>query len=401
MTAARIRCANDVKLSQTLLENPEIKRVVAQLERLEKKGERPTTRRQLLSTSVRLSRAMAEPLHSMADHCVERLGIETPLELYAYASPQFNAACFKPEHGRVFIMFSSSLLEAFTNQELLFVMGHELGHHVYQHHDVPIGYVLRGRRPPPADLALDLFAWSRYAEISADRAGAYCANDLDSVARALFKLASGITRENVVTFRLDEFLGQVDEMLAFDDKPGQGAPMQDWFSTHPFSPLRVKALKFFHESSLMLDSGYEPPTLEDKVQQLMSLMEPDYMEGKNDASRAMRDLFLAAAVVIADVYEGISDKEREALKRFLGKAYAVDALDVGRLRDDLPRRIQEARERTSLTQRMQVMRDICLIAATEEPVSDVEQGLLGEIAAGLEVSDSFVTQCLEASVELD
>ena len=151
----------------------------------------------------------------------------------------------------------------------------------------------------------------------------------------------------------------------------------------------------------MLDTGYDPPTLEDKVQQLMSLMEPDYMEGKNDASRAMRDLFLAAAVVIADVYEGISDKEREVLKRFLGKAYAVDALDVGRLRDDLPRRIQEARERTSLTQRMQVMRDICLIAATEEPVSDVEQGLLGEIAAGLEVSDSFVTQCLEASVELD
>ena len=79
----------------------------------------------------------------------------------------------------------------------------------------------------------------------------------------------------------------------------------------------------------------------------------------------------------------------------------MDALDVGRLRDDLPRRIQEARERTSLTQRMQVMRDICLIAATEEPVSEVEQGLLGEIAAGLEVSDSFVTQCLEASVELD
>ena len=336
--ASEIRCDNDLKLYQGLLAHPEVRRVRETLEKREENRKGPGVRRHLLSTSVRLSRSMSGALHAMADRCQERLGIESRLELYAYPAPQFNAACFKPEDGRVYIMFSSSLLEAFSEQELLFVMGHELGHHVYRHHEVPIGYVLRGRRPPPADLALDLFAWSRYAEVSADRAGAFCAEDLGSVARALFKLASGITSENVVTFKLDEFLSQVDDMLAFDNEPGQGAPMQDWFSTHPFSPLRVKALTFFHESSLMLAAGYDKPALEDKVQQLMSLMEPDYMQGKTDASRAMRDLFLAAAVVIADAYEGISDRERAALKRFLGKAYAVDALDSRRLREDLPRR---------------------------------------------------------------
>ena len=92
-----------------------------------------------------------------ADQCTERLGIDSPLELYAYASPQFNAACFKPEEGRVFIMFSSSLLEAFSDTELLFVMGHELGHHVYQHHDLPIGYILRGPEPIPPDTGIRSF----------------------------------------------------------------------------------------------------------------------------------------------------------------------------------------------------------------------------------------------------
>ncbi len=58
---------------------------------------------------------MARSLHRMADHCAERLDIETPLELYAYNSPQYNAACFKPEDGRVFIVFSSSLLQAFES----------------------------------------------------------------------------------------------------------------------------------------------------------------------------------------------------------------------------------------------------------------------------------------------
>lgn len=401
MTAAKIRCVNDLQLSDALLARREIKLINQKIQRQAEKGDQSATRRHLLSTSVRLSPGMAAGVHQKADQCVERLGIETPLELYAYASPQFNAACFKPEEGRVFIMFSSSLLEAFSDAELLFVMGHELGHHVYRHHEIPIGYVLRGRAPPPADLALDLFAWSRYAEISADRAGAFCAQDLDSVARALFKLASGITEERVVQFQLDQFLAQVDDMLAFDDKPGQGAPMQDWFSTHPFSPLRVKALTFFHASSLMLGDGYGKPALEDRVQQLMSLMEPDYLQGKTDASRAMRDLFLAAAVVIADAYEGISDKERKALKQFLGDAYAVDALDSTRLREDLPRRIAEARKRVSLAQRMQVIRDICVIAATEQPVSDAELELLNQTATALEVPGSFVAQCLESPVELD
>ena len=401
MTAGAIRCSNDLKLSKALLARQEIKRLNRSIKRQSEKGEQSATRRHLLATSVRLSPGMAAGIHKKADRCVERLGIDSPLELYAYASPQFNAACFKPEEGRVFIMFSSSLLEAFNDSELLFVMGHELGHHVYGHHQIPIGYVLRGRQPPPADLALDLFAWSRYAEISADRAGAFCAQDLESVARALFKLASGITDERVVRFELDEFLAQVDDMLAFDDKPGQGAPKQDWFSTHPFSPLRVKALKLFHESDLMATTGIDKPTLEYQVQQIMSLMEPDYLQGKTDSNRAMRDLFLGAAVVIANAYEGISKKERDILKRYLGETYSLDTLDPDRLKEDLPRRTAEVKDRVNQAQRMQVLRDLCVVATTEKPISDAERDLLNHIASELEVPVEFVVQCLESDIELD
>ena len=337
----------------------------------------------------------------MADQCTERLGIDSPLELYAYASPQFNAACFKPEEGRVFIMLSSSLLEAFSDSELLFVMGHELGHHVYQHHELPIGYILRGREPIAPALALDLFTWSRYAEVSADRAGAYCARDLQSIARALFKLASGISDDRIVQFDLDEFLRQVDDMLAFNEEPGRGAPQQDWFLTHPFSPLRVKALKHFHESDLMCSGGMSKTRLEDCVRQVMGVMEPDYMKGKTDATRTMRNLFLAGAITVADAHEGISDQEREVLKKFLEKGYALEKLDSDQLREVLPNRIAEAKERTSLTQRMQVVRDLCIVAQAERPVAAAETELLNQIASELELPANFVLQCLEGSTELD
>jgi uncharacterized tellurite resistance protein B-like protein len=133
----------------------------------------------------------------------------------------------------------------------------------------------------------------------------------------------------------------------------------------------------------------------------MSLMEPDYLQGKTDSSRAMRDLFLAAAVVIANTYEGISKKERDTLKRYLGKTYSLDTLDSDRLKEDLPRRIVEVKDRVSQAQRMQVLRDLCVVAATEQPISDAERDLLNHIASELEVPVGFVVQCLESDIELD
>ena len=191
------------------------------------------------------------------------------------------------------MIFSSSLLEEFNADELKFVMGHELGHHVYDHHAIPIGYLLRGRERPDPKLALDLFAWSRYAEISADRAGAHCAQNIDAVARSLFKLSSGLT-SRVVQFSLDDFVAQVDDMQIGDDESGVGSSMSDWFSTHPFSPLRVKALKLFERSELYTKQkgAISSSDMEVAVQSVPSLMEPSYLDAKTDTAVAMSRLFV-------------------------------------------------------------------------------------------------------------
>lgn len=400
MNAEHIRCSNDLRLYQSLLEDPDVVRVTEQIDRFEKKGPMGV-RRHLLSTSVRLSRSMAPVLHRMADECGEKLGLAMPLELYAYSSPQFNAACFKPEEGRLFIMFSSSLLEAFAEKELLFVMGHELGHHVYRHHDIPIGYILRGDEKPRANLALELFAWSRYAEISADRAGAFCARDLDSVARSLFKLASGLTSDKVVQFSLDDFLKQLDDMMLTDAEPAQAARMQDWFSTHPFSPLRVKALKLFDEFDMLRSDGLSKVDLEHKVQEVMGLMEPSYIEARTDTAETMRRLLFSGAIAVADARNGISDEELAVLQGFFGDGFSVENLDIEKSKAELPNRIEATREQASITQRMQVLRDLCLVARAEGETSKSELDVLMDIARDLEVPCEFVVQCMEETLELD
>ena len=403
MHAEQIRSAQDKHLSDQLLEDSDVKRVNDAIARQEEEGVMGT-RRRLLSTSVRLSETMAPSIHTMARECADALGVTIPVELYVYNSPQFNAMCVKPEEGRLFIMFSSSLLEGFNEKELRFVMGHELGHYVYQHHDVPIGYLMRGESRPSPDLALTLTSWSRYAEFSADRAGAFCCNDFSAVAHSLFKLASGLTG-SLIQFNVDDFLKQIDEMKLEDADGSASSTAQDWFMTHPFSPLRVKALQLFHNSELIKNPTSDKPLsrqdLEVGIEGLMSLMEPTYLEGHTDTAKFMSRLLFAGSLLIANANGEISDVEIEAFEKFFGKHKYKEDLNLKRLADELPERATKVKESASLTKRIQVLRDLCVIAQADGKVRSSEYAVLKNIADLLDTPACLIEQTLAAPVELD
>lgn len=401
MNANQIRCENDLSAYKKLKQHPDVKRVNEMIKRREAEG--PTgIRRNLLATSVRLTKGMAPEISKMAEECIEKLGVEIPLELYVYSSPQFNAACFKPENDRLNVMFSSSLLEGFNSQELKFVMGHELGHHVYDHHAVPIGYLLRGKEKPDPKLALELFTWSRYAEISADRAGAHCAQDMNAVAHSLFKLSSGLTTK-IIQFSLDDFVAQVDDMQVGDQEFRRSGPQADWFSTHPFSPLRVKALKLFEQSELYSSKSgaISKSDLEVGVQSVLSLMEPSYLEAKSDTAETMRRLLFAGLIAVADAVDGISEAELEVFAKFFGKYAFTDKLDVEKIKATVTNRAKEVAEKASQTQAMQVLRDMCVMAKANGGVLPKERLVLETVAQDLDIPSSFICQSIDTDSELD
>jgi hypothetical protein len=399
MNATDIRCDNDLKLFGQLLERQEVQQANERIAVLKEEGQLGV-RRRLLATSVRLSRGMARSVHKISDKCIERLGIDIPLELYVYPSPHYNAACIAPEAGQLFIMFSSSLLEAFVGRELSFVVGHELGHHLYRHHEIPVAFILQGPERPDPRLVLDLFAWSRYAEISADRAGAHCSGDPRAIAAALFKLASGLSGKTI-SFDLDEFLSQLDEMQAAPDAPSRGADREDWFSTHPFSPMRVKALQLFHESEFAVAGGTPAESLELAVQKLMMLMEPSYLDGHTDAAEAMRRLLFAAAMIVAHASGSMTEAEIAVFEQFFGKGSFVGSIDIKKLREELSNRIEQAREKASLSQRMQVLRDLCLMARAEKSPTAAARKLLADVAEKLEVRRQFIDETLCGRLDPD
>lgn len=393
-----LRCQLDRHLAESLRAEPVVARAI---ESVSRDAERSRVRRQLLATSVRLSPELAPELNATIDLCKEKLQVEDVIEPYVYPSATVNAGVARPEEGRVFILFSSAILDRFKDDELMFVVGHELAHHAFAHHDIPVGPLITSKDPPVGPgLALRLFAWSRAAEISADRGGLYCCESLAAVGRSLFKLASGLsgTKAEVA---IETLLEQVEEWAAVPESAPDGTPRADWFATHPFGPLRVKAAKVFADSAAFRGEEGAEEELERQTAELLSLMDPSYTEGKTNADRAMRRVLLAGGMLVAAAAGGIDTREAAALDELLGEGTVSDKLSVEALREDLPSRLRDLRETTPPGRRGQVVRDLCLVALADCHVDPAEREVLVHIATEAGVGPELVDQTLGAGLDLD
>ena len=388
-----LQAAGDQDLRDRLLAEPEVKRAI---ERLKKKGIGEGARRYLLATATRLTPEMAPDLHAIIDHCRSTLGVDGPLELFVYPSPLFNAAAVRPEKGRLLLMVSSALLEGLEPDELQFIAGHEVGHYLFDHHAIPTGALLEGDQRLTPSLALRLFAWQRYAEISADRAGLVCAGALEPAARCLFKLASGLSGDRVKV-RVDQFMAQVGDLrleAAKQDTADQ-RPRSDWFATHPFSPLRLKAAELFSKSEIMTPGGMTRDALEADVQELMTLMTPSYLHERSDTAETMRRLLFAGGVAVATATGTVTPEALAELERLLGFGAVPPDLKPDVILADLPERIASVRRNVPPLRRAQVIRDLCVISKADGHAADAEVEVIRNIAAQVDVDFSVIGCALD------
>jgi Zn-dependent protease with chaperone function len=388
MAAVGLRAAGDRELAERLLADRDVQDAI---ERLEREGKAPGARRHLLATAIRLTREMAPDVHDIIDACRRTLGVQAPLETYVYPEPMYNAAAVAPEQGRLFLLLSSALLEAFEPDELRFVVGHELGHHLFEHHRIPVAVLLSGVTRIDAALALRLFAWQRYAEISADRAGVVTAGGLDPAARALFKLASGL-RGDRIKVRVDQFLTQVGDLRQEAERLATAGaqPRSDFFATHPFSPLRLKAAELFAASEVLRAGGAPLSDVEIKVQDLMTLMDPSYLQDPSDVAEAMRRLLFAGGVAVAAASGTVTEQSLKALERLLGVGSIPSNLKPDVIRADLASRIDLVNRIVPPLRRAQVIRDLCVIACADGRLDEAKLTVLREIARAVGVDDTVI-----------
>lgn len=280
----------------------------------------------LLGSAVRADERQFARVHRLYREAGDALDAEALPELFVRADPIINAMAIGLD--KPIIVLNSGLLDVMDDDELRFVLGHELGH-VRSGHAVYrtlLGVMLAlsttffaipfGALGARAVIAA-LLEWQRKAELSGDRAGLLATQQPEVALRAHMKMASG--------GRIDEldsaaFLQQAGEYHANDDvRDVLLRVLMVESQTHPFAVVRAGELDRWVKSG-----AYG------------AILAGVYPRREDDASASMPDEAAAAAASYTEEFKRFDDS--------LGGMFDDLGQGLGQARDWVADRLRDLSE---------------------------------------------------------
>lgn len=170
-------------------------------------------------------------LHAMVASGAEELGMRVAPRTFLYNSNGlFNAFARRIMGGR-YVFLTSSLVEANSDEQVRFVIGHELGHHAAGHLNPWLNFL----KMPAYVVPFLMPAYSRSREYTCDRIGAHLSKDAVASRGALQMLGCGCRRLNE-TMSCEAFVAQ-EAMV-----PPIAGFIVEIFRSHPRLTRRVAAI---------------------------------------------------------------------------------------------------------------------------------------------------------------
>lgn len=370
------------RLRDELLADKDLQRAVRHVD--EQSGGRGTAaRRRLLSEAFRLTRSTAPGVLDALAACQETLGHEGPVEVFVHPEPRIRAAAVDAPPETPAIVLSARLLETFTDTELRFVLGHELGHLALEHFALPLPATAMAAdasgRILGRSVALGLYVWSRAAEVSADRAGLLCARDAEAAASALFKLTTGLSSAPVRS-ELQAHARQVDALLSEPsarEKPREEEDTLGCFSTQAFGPMRLRALAAFSRTQTFLRIAGRYASDEGRSDdEADALLERDLRE-------------------LAPTYLGEKSARAELLRRALALGDQFPSSEAARREQDDA--LARVRQEATLSERARLVQHFTLVAAPDGNVDDTGFLELRRMTEALSVPTWLVDEALRGA----
>jgi Zn-dependent protease with chaperone function len=213
------------------------------------------------ASAVKVTPEQCPDLYAKLQVACTTLGVDMP-ELFVQQSPVVNA--FTGGVKRPVIVLHSALLERLTDEEVLAVVAHEVGHIHAEH----VLYLTAARllealanvaltATPIATIVAQilsgtmraaLLAWARRAELSCDRAALLVTQDPNVIGRTMMKLAGGTFASKV---DYEQFLVQARDFQKNYDEKALDRFWADIIAsgmTHPFPVWRVSEILKWVES---------------------------------------------------------------------------------------------------------------------------------------------------------
>jgi Zn-dependent protease with chaperone function len=214
-----------------------------------------------VSQNIRVTPKQFPQVHELFRDACEILDIQQLPEIYISTAYIPNAFTFGMEKYSVTLL--SGVLDLLNEEELLFVIAHELSHIKCNHMMYKtllylltyvgteiFGMVFKVAAITFFPIEMALRSWERKAEFSCDRGGLLVVQNPEIAKTTMAKL-SGFSKSLKTHVNIDEILKQADELKDMDEQMFVRVMKMyhTAFRSHPFPVIRIKELHNWSQSN--------------------------------------------------------------------------------------------------------------------------------------------------------
>jgi hypothetical protein len=309
---------------------------------------------ELLGHSFHVTQKSLPHFYSLYMQACDSLCVDNPPPLYIKQSPVLNAFAWGAQEKPI-IFFHSALIDTMDDEELIYILGHELGHVLSGHTKYKmVSDILcetgMSAMPIAAQIAANvtmtplMMLWSRRSEYTCDRAGLLACQSLEVAHRANMKLL-GLPAKYTNAVDPQTILEQAE---AFRERLSGGwlsyatAMLSQIHSTHPRPIERAAELQQWVDDGWYDEIVNGNPTSRKKLAQLFTgdplLAELLLMVSQSIIAVCVKELNIskdvAAPLVRQVIYEGGTLKDTP-VQALLKVELVVEKIDSDTVRYEL------------------------------------------------------------------
>ncbi len=261
--------------------------------------------------SFKVNKSLAPRLASLFEEVQKTLEFEEPIDFYVTNSSQVNAfSISRLEDNDVHIInFNSELVERLDDEELRFVIGHEIGHLISRNAHITklIQFIFPDPQRMPLILTHKITLWRKLSELTADRYGFIASPSLEKSASGFFKLSSGLDSKRI-NFDFRAYLEENDKILEFFRKESSTNLL-----SHPINPIRIKAVQLFSDSATYRSvSESRPVETDEKLdKEVNDLIEILLTLSSSELDHYRKHFIAAAGIIMSNLDEKMTQPEYE------------------------------------------------------------------------------------------
>lgn len=279
---------------------------------------------------MKVDKEILPDFYALCQDVKKRLNFKDAVDFYVTGDSTLNAfsvAAEDEDHPHI-VNINSAMFDLMSEEELRFVIGHELGHIINK--DSALKRLIYFVFPPdttnpPITLQYKIRLHDQLAELVADRYGFLANGSLNACVTAFYKMSSGLDLAKM-NVSIDALLSDNRKRLDYFMK-GKGLSRYD----HPVNPIRVQAIHLFVTAK-------DEKELEDGMDELINIL---LKVGNGPLDEDLSVFMASAGLIVANADDRVTEKEIEHIiqnlanlqifpKRFLD---AVAQSDVSKLFD--------------------------------------------------------------------